>query len=111
MNDAREQGSHARSGDDWEEPDDFLIGDRESLLSLQAAIDEALKEGESTREAGGFLGVRCLPSDFFLKGPDRPSFWSQLMGWAVGISLMIMFAVGMSTISAWFGSGSSGNCG
>mgnify|MGYP003673896149 CR=1 FL=1 len=58
---------HVYHGSEWPEYEDVLVGNREGLETLRAAIDEALEKGESRAHMGEFLGVRCIETAFFEK--------------------------------------------
>jgi hypothetical protein len=101
MTEEKQEHSHAYHGSDWPQHEDFLVGDRRGLQELQAAIEEALEKGESLRDAGEFVGVRCLESDFFTKEPAPAPLGARLLGWSLGILLLIVFGVGLATIGSW----------
>ena len=61
----RMNNQHLYHGSEWPEYEDLLVGNRDGLLALKQAIDEALQSGESNTDIGEFLGVRCLEDQFF----------------------------------------------
>ena len=70
---SKDTQKHIRSrwiahGSSWAEFEDLLVGDREGLIALRQAIDDALEKGEgSLRESDSeFLAVRVVD-----KHPDQ----------------------------------------
>ena len=73
----KEKTEHVYHGSDWDEHEDFLVGDRAGLEKLKLAISEAIENGESTIDVGEFVGVRCLESTFF-ESEGKKTVLSQL---------------------------------
>lgn len=69
---------HVYHGSGWSQHEDALIGNREGLEALRAAIDEALEKGESQAEIGEFLAVRCLDTAFFEKQGNTNTLGSKI---------------------------------
>lgn len=95
---------HACHGSDWPEHEDFLVGNREGLEKLKLAITEALENGQSPIDSGEFVGVRCLDTSFFENQKYDVSRGSQIIGWSVGITVLVVLAIGIRTIFSWFSS-------
>jgi len=92
--------NHAYCGSDWAEHEDYLVGNRIGLLKLRESIDEALEKGESSIEAGEFIGTRCLENDFFEN--EQPSnLRSQIAGWLFLAALGLVMIAGFKQILTW----------
>ena len=80
-------------GSSWAEFEDLLVGDRDGLIALRQAIDDALAKGEgSLRESDSeFLAVRVVD-----KHPDQdkpgPS-WRSRMGSFAALCLFVFALV------------------
>ncbi len=92
---------HVYHGSEWPEHEDYLVGNLEGLKKMQSAITEALETGESSIDAGEFVGVRCLDTKFFDNKNNDGSELSGILGWSVVIAIIAIFSVGLKTVLSW----------
>ena len=90
-------------GSDWPEHEDFLVGNKQGLEKLQRAISEALEKGESSMDAGEFIGVRKIDTSFFEGQKNKVSATSNFVGWFAVLAIIAIFLVGLGTIFSWCG--------
>jgi len=76
-----------RDGYDWKEHDGYLVGNRDGLQELQDVIGSAIRFGEKKQDIDEFLGedwdyigVRCLPDEFFYNHENPKSDSSIVKG-------------------------------
>lgn len=98
----KQETDYVCHGSDWPEHEDFLVGNRKGLEKLQSAISEALEKGESSIDAGEFVGVRRIDTDFFENQQNNVSTTSSIVGWLVVIAIVAVFLVGIGTIFSWW---------
>ena len=93
-------------GDYSTEECDFIVADKEGLLELSKAIDEAIETGISTKNLDMFYGVICHEKDFFVQRENKKNGGTSLLGNFFGLLLMLLlsaiFISGISSVFSWF---------
>lgn len=93
--DMKSERNYVYHGSDWPEHEDLLIGNRDGLITLKFAIEEALEKGESHAEMGEFLGVRCVDTSFFHDQGHK-----NTLGLKIGFAV-IGFAFVLAALILW----------
>jgi hypothetical protein len=81
--------------------DDYLIGNRQGLERLKAAIDEALESdsGESNTEIGDIIGIKCWSDEDLAERDPTPV--QQAIGCSFGLLTLLTFGAGVVAIAYW----------
>ena len=94
--------SYLYDGSDWEEHEDFLVGNTEGLEKLKVSIDEALEKGISTKGIGDYVGIKKLDTSFFEKKRGvNDSILSQILTFFMTSTAIIVFIVGVLNSLKW----------
>jgi hypothetical protein len=94
---------HIEYGDMGTEGEDCIVADKEGLIKLKSAIDEAIGSGVYFTDLDEFSGIICKKKDYF---QDKPAYETSLLGnffsLLVGGFIFIIFMNGIFSVFSWF---------
>jgi hypothetical protein len=93
---------HIEYGDMSTEGEDCIVADKEGLIKLKSAIDEAIESGVYFTDLDEFSGIICKKKDTFKNKPvHKASLLEKLYGLFSGLLLITIFFSGIYTILNW----------